>query len=85
MSSGIPVPRSLVFALKSGEVVFDWGDGRVQDIMTGEFLPFDESNYDRAVLDAELESLRNNGRVESFDARTVHLKPLPEPPRSTLE
>jgi hypothetical protein len=85
VSSGIPVPRSLVFVLKSGEVVFDWGDGRVQDVMTGEFLLFDETNYGRAVLDAELETLHNNGRVESFDARMVRLKPLPEPPRSTLE
>jgi hypothetical protein len=85
VTSGIPVPRSLVFVLKSGEVVFDWGDGRVQDVMTGEFLAFDETNYGRAVLDTELETLRNNGRVASFDARTVHLKPLPEPPRTTIE
>jgi hypothetical protein len=85
VTSGIPVPRSLVFVLKTGEVVFDWGDGRVQDVMTGEFLGFDEDNYGRAVLDTELESLRNNGRVESFDARTVHLRPLPEPPRTTIE
>ena len=85
MTSGIPVPRSLVFVLNTGEVVFDWGDGRVQDVMSGEFLPFDETNYGRAVLDAELDSLRNNGRVESFDARTVRLRPLPEPPRATIE
>ena len=65
MTSGIPVTRGWVFVLKSGEVVIDWADGRVQD--------------------TDLENLRNNGRVVSWDARTVYLVPLPEPPRHTIE
>jgi hypothetical protein len=85
MPSGIPVTRDLVFVLKTGEIVLDWGDGRVQDIMTGEFLKFKESDYGRAVMDPDLEILRNNGRVEAYDNRRVFLRPLPEPPRPTID
>ncbi len=82
---GVPVQRDLVFVLKSGETVVDWGDGRVQDILTGEWLPFDERDYGRPVSDSDLESLRINGQVLTYDARTVTLRPLPEPPRRTLD
>ena len=85
MTSGIPVTRGWVFVLKSGEVVIDWGDGRVQDILSGDFLVYDEKDFGRAVQDTDLENLRNNGRVVSWDARTIYLVPLPEPPRHTIE
>jgi hypothetical protein len=85
MSGGIPVSRSLVFVLSSGEPVLDWGDGRVQDILTGEFIEFDESRYGRPISDGDLEALKNNGRVEDYNARTVHLRPLPEPPRQMID
>lgn len=85
MTGGVPVTRSWVFVLKSGEVVIDWGDGRVQDILTGDFRRFEDQDYGRAVMDHDLESLKNNGRVESYDARKVVLRPLPEPPRSTID
>jgi hypothetical protein len=85
MTSGIPVTRGWVFVLKTGEVVIDWADGRVQDIMSGDFLVCDEKDYGRPVQDTDLESLRNNGRVVSWDARTVYLVPLPEPPRHTID
>jgi hypothetical protein len=57
----------------------------VQDIGSGDFLSVSESDYDRPVTDSELDHLKLNGRVESFDTRLVHLLPLPEPPRPTLE
>jgi hypothetical protein len=82
---GIPVSRSWIYVLKTGEVVVDWGDGRVQDVASGEFLSAQESDYDRPVADQELEQLKLNGRVESFDYRMVNLLPLPESPRSTIE
>lgn len=85
MPRGIPVSRSLVFVLATGEVVVDWGDGRVQDILTGEFRPFRESEYGRPVNDTDLEQLKNNARLEAYDAWMVYLRPLPEPPRKTIE
>jgi hypothetical protein len=85
MTTGIPVTREWVFALQSGEIVLDWGDGRVQDILTGDFRVFDEHDYGRPVTDSDLEALRNNGRVESYDGHRVYLRPLPEPPRKTID
>jgi hypothetical protein len=85
MTRGIPVSRSLVFVLQSGEAVVDWGDNRVQDVLSGEFRTFQESDYGRPIMDADLESLKNNGRVEAYDAMLVYLRPLPEPPRKTIE
>lgn len=85
MPTGNPVPRDLIFVLKSGEIVFDWGDGRVQDIMTGKFLRFKERDFGRAILDTDLEMLRNMGRVEAFDVRLVYLRPLPDPPRRMID
>jgi hypothetical protein len=85
MTQGMPVARSLVFILETGGIVVDWGDGRVQDPLTGAFIPCQESDFDRAVTDGDLNSLRNNGRLEGYDAATVFLRPLPEPPRKTPE
>lgn len=85
MPSGIPVPRDLMFVLTTGEFVLDLGDARVQDVQTGEFLEFREPDYGRAILDGDLETLKNNGVVTSYDPRTVYLRPLPEPPRRTIE
>jgi hypothetical protein len=85
LTTGLSVARGWIFLAQTGEVVLDWGDGRVQDILTGEFLQLSEQDLGRPVQDADLEILRKNGRVETYDARTVVLKPLPEPPRPTLE
>jgi hypothetical protein len=85
MVKGTPVPRGLVFLLKSGEVVVDWGEGRVQDILTGDFLDFKESDYAGAVSDNDLEMLKKNGQVVSYDIRIVYLQSLPEPPRETID
>jgi hypothetical protein len=85
MTSGTPIPRGLVFVLKSGEVVVEWGEGRVQDILTGDFLDFKESDYAGAVSDSDLEVLKKNGQVVSYDNRIVVVQSLPEPPRETIE
>lgn len=85
MPQGTPIPRGLVFVLKAGNTVVDWGDGRVQDVETGRFLRFREADYGRAISDQDLERLRNVGRVASFDSRHVYLRPLPEPPRRTID
>jgi hypothetical protein len=85
MARGLAVSRSLVFVLETGEAVFDWGDGRVQDIMSGDFLSFSEGDHSRPITDAELQALKNNGRVEAYDNRTIYLRPLPDVPRQTID
>ena len=85
MTIGLPVPRGWVLLTKTGEVVLDWGDGRIQDVLTGDFLNLTDQEIGGAARDADLEVLRKAGRVESFDARTVYLRPLPDAPRPSLE
>jgi hypothetical protein len=85
MPRGIPVSRSLVFVVKSGDVVVDWGDGRVQDVLQGEFRPYDEADFGRPASDADLEQLRKNGRIEAYDAYMVYIRTLPEAPSKTIE
>lgn len=85
MMRGVPVVRSLVFVLMSGETVVDWGDGRVQDVLSGEFIPFEERDYGRPATDSDLENLKRNGRVEAWDDRMVFLRPLPDPPRQMID
>ncbi|MGH2627133.1 MAG: hypothetical protein ACRDHY_10830 [Anaerolineales bacterium] len=85
MTTGLPVPRAWITLAKSGEIILDWGDGMVQDVLTGDFLQIQEADLGRPVSDAELDTLRKNGRVESYDARNVYLRHLPEPPRPTIE
>ena len=85
MPNGTPIPRDLIFVLRGGETVVDWGDGRVQDIETGRVYPFNERDYGRAVTDRDLDRLVNAGRVVDYDVRLVYLRPLPEPPRRTID
>jgi len=85
MPRGFAVPRSLVFVLDTGETVFDWGEGNVQDIMSGDLLPFREGVFSRPISDAELQMLKNNGRVEAYDNQTIYLRSLPDVPRKTID
>lgn len=85
MKRGMAVPRGWVFVLRTGEYVIDWGDGRVQDLLAGDFRAFTERDYGRAISDSDLSDLKNNGRVESYDSTTVYLRPLPEPPLRTID
>ncbi len=63
----------------------DWGDGRVQDVENGHFLAFTERDFGHAVTDRDLDRLVNAGRIDSYDTRVVFLRPLPEPPRRTMD
>ena len=85
MSSGVPVPRSMLISLKSGDIVVDWGNDRIQDIITGEFITLDEDEYGQTVLDGELEIMKKNGQIIKYDSRMVYIGPLPEPPLQTME
>lgn len=85
MPDGTPIPRDLIFVLRGGETVVDWGNGRVQDVESGRFYEFEERDFGRAVTDRDLDRLTNVGRVVSYDSRIVYLRPLPEPPRRTID
>ena len=83
--AGTPVLKEFMYILKDGAMVVDWGDGQVQDVMTGDFMLFRESDIGQKMTDRDLDLLKKRGRVASYDARTVYLMPLPEGNRKMLD
>ncbi|MEK6255763.1 MAG: hypothetical protein N2C13_00420 [Chloroflexota bacterium] len=83
--SGTPIIRQWIYMMNDGSPVIDWGDGKVQDMYTGDFMPFEERDYSHGITDRELDVLKNAGRVASYDANNVFVNSLPEPPREMIE
>ena len=85
MPSGTPISRQWVCMLNDGTPVIDWGDGRAQDIYSGDFMEFNEKDYSHPITDPELDMLVRAGRVEHYDSQNVYIYSLPEPPRKTID
>jgi CheY-like chemotaxis protein len=68
----------MVFVLDNGECVVQWEERRVQDIMTGAYIPYTVKRFGRPVADYDLERLKAAGCVESYDRQFVWLFALPE-------
>ena len=85
MPSGTPINRQWVCMLVSGTPIIDWGDGRAQDMYTGEFSEFSDSEYSHGITDRELDMLIRAGRVADYDSQVVYVNALPEPPRDTID
>jgi hypothetical protein len=83
--AGIEIPKEYMYVLKDGRFAVDWGDGQMQDVMSGEFIAFRESEIGHPMLDKELDLLITRGRVDSYDSRHVYLRPLPEGKRQMLD
>ncbi len=78
---GAPVARHLVFILRDGTYVVQWDTGRVQDLLSGRLLPYQDGDYGHPVSDSDLERLREAGRVSHYDRAYVWLHALPEAQR----
>jgi hypothetical protein len=85
MNRGTPIERTFVCVLADGAVCVDWGDGRFQDVVTGEFRPAANVPIAHSATDHELESLVRQGLATGYDARYAYLLPLPETSRKTLD
>jgi len=85
MANGVPVERQYFMVADDGSVIIDWGNGRQQDVLTGEFRTLPEDSLHRPVQDHELNRLIAAGRVESFDRRLVYVLSLPEGLRRTIK
>lgn len=72
------VARHLVSVLADGAIVVQWGDARVQDVLSGEYRTLGKLDRGRPATDPELEQLRLAGRVERFNRNFVWLAALPE-------
>lgn len=76
--SGSPVPRNAVFILADGSFVVQWGETRVQELLTGRYRTFDNQDYSHTITDYELAQLKAAGLVEHFNHQYVWLYALPE-------
>lgn len=85
MATGTPISREWVCMMIDGVPVIDWGDGRAQDLYTGDFRPYKDAEYSHPITDQELDVLINAGRVADYDVQTVFVNNLPEPPRKMLD
>jgi CheY-like chemotaxis protein len=77
-SDGAPIARHLIFTLQDGSFVVQWDHDRVQDMYNGKVIPFEDKNYGHAITDAELDQLRDAGRVAHYDRSYIWLHALPE-------
>jgi len=82
MPSGFAINRHLVFVLKNGAVVVDWGNGWGADLDRGEFIRFTDQDFSHSIQDDELESLKRMGLVVEYDQSQVYLSYMPEPPQA---
>ncbi|MGJ3237771.1 MAG: hypothetical protein ACFE0Q_03600 [Anaerolineae bacterium] len=71
----IPVPRKRLFVLNNGRFVIQWEENRVQDLLTGRYSPFSESDFGNAITDYELNQLKNSGVVADYDDHLIYLQP----------
>ena len=85
MKRGTPVERAFVCVLADGTMCVDWGDGRMQDVVTGEFRPAADHLTTHTITDAELQSLVRQGIATGYDSGHAYLLPLPERPVKTLD
>lgn len=85
MTGGTPIEKQYVYVLRDGSFVVDWGDGQVQDLMTGEFRPCVEADFGHIIYDRELDILVRRGRVVDYNSQKVFLAPLPEGGRRMLD
>ena len=82
---GVPVNRQWVLVTHSGVVVIDWGDGKFQDVHTGDFIKVTEAEISHHIQVDELEILKRAGRVAEYDANVISFNNLPERRQKTID
>lgn len=82
MPAGFAVNRQVVFVLKNGAIVVDWGNGYGADLQRGEFIQLNELDISHAVQDDDLESLKRMGLVTEYNQSMVYFTYIPEPPQA---
>ena len=85
MSDGMIVNRQWVLVTPDGRTVVDWGDGRAQDLDTGEFITFPTDVTCYSVSEDGLAYLLKTGRIEKYDNVNVHLASLPDGKIRTIQ
>jgi len=76
-NESIPIPRSRVFVLNDGTFVVQWEEKRVQILLSGKYLAYQDDDFGNPITNWELNQLKQAGIVESYDDELIHLSPLP--------
>lgn len=72
----IPVPRSRVFVMVDGSFVVQWEQNRVQRLVDGRYVPYREDQFGSAIMDYELNQLRNTRLIADYDEEHVYISPF---------
>jgi CheY-like chemotaxis protein len=75
----------MVFILADGSFVVQWDEKRVQELLTGRYRPYVDTDFGHAITDYELNQLKAAGRVEHYNRQYVWLYALPEAGRYNNE
>jgi hypothetical protein len=85
MPGGTPVGRPWIVVLRTGIIAIDWGDGLFQDAISGDFLHANESQVSHRAQNADLDWLKQVGRVDCYDTQQVYFISLPERSKKSIE
>jgi hypothetical protein len=85
MKDGTPVSRAIMVLLNDGTVAVDWGDGLFYDILASKFRSGSDKDVSHRLNSEELEQLKLNGVIVSYDNTQVYLVHMPERPLRTID
>ncbi len=78
MTENTQISRNRLMVLVDGAFVVHWGDNDIQELETGHYRVFKETEVGSPLNDYELNQLKKVGLVADFDTETVWLCALPE-------
>ena len=80
MPGGTAIDRQWIVVLEDGTPILDWDNGLGLNLLSGEYIRYQQGEYTRAIQDDELEMLKRAGRVSNYNHRQVFILGLPEAP-----
>lgn len=72
-TASVCLPRSRIFVTTDGLFVVQWEQKRVQDLLSGRYLPFSPERFGSLISNYELSQLNSRGIVTAFDSENVWL------------
>ena len=68
------IHRKWFFVHKNGKLLLDWGQGKAQEVLSGQFISYVPKDYVHAVKDEMLVGLMETGKVIRFDQEQVVIR-----------
>jgi len=77
MNTHMWINRKWIFLLKDGNAALDWGEGKAQILLSGEFTRYSADDYSHLLQDDELIPLVEAGRIADFNTHQAAIVPWP--------